>query len=89
MANPCGGAKVDPAYRVVDIPGDGLLVTSHPHYERQLWGLVKLRGKQGCPCAMCAHDVGTHAYRPITNKGNRMDRICTRHVAVRRRARPA
>lgn len=57
------------------------MLTEHPRYGQQLWVLVKLRARKNDDCAVCRVGFGTHAYRPLTNSGNRMIRICGRHNA--------
>lgn len=70
----------DPFYNIVRCPSPGLMFTDHPDYGQQMWTLAKLTKKHiHDKCAICGLDVGTHAYRPITNLGNRMLRICQLH----------
>lgn len=65
-------------YTIVDCVS-GILFTEHPEYGPQVWSLVKLRTRKGDRCAICGLRVGEQAYRPVTNRGNRMMRICIRH----------
>lgn len=59
---------------------DGLLVTDHAEYGRQVWGLANITYKHAHDaCELCGGMVGNKGYRPITNKGNRMKRICRNH----------
>lgn len=68
-------------YMIVKIFNEMMIGTDHPEYGRQLWGLAKLTKKhKGDLCAMCGLSVGTVAFRPSTNKSNRMKRICVRHL---------
>jgi len=67
-------------YQITLIPNDSLLITVHPEYGQQLWStsrMTKLHNRDRC--AICGAVVGSQAYRPITNKSNRMERICLRH----------
>ena len=74
--------RIGNGYFVVGYPGDGLLLTEHATYGKQVWSLSKLtRRHKGDPCAACNMPVGTHAYRPVGNPGNRMKRLCERHGA--------
>ena len=59
----------------------GLLTMTHPRYGQQLWGLGKYVGrKKSDPknCVVCEKQLtkNEEVWRPITNAGNRMDRIC-------------
>jgi len=60
--------------------GEGLLFVRHPRYGKQLWTLSirpVTRKYWDRLCTMCGQRLGYHrAYRPITNLGNRMHRIC-------------
>ena len=59
---------------------DGLLVTTHSTYGTQLWSQANLTKKyQDKFCVICEKRLGKIAYSPITNKGNRMVRICNEH----------
>jgi len=68
--------------RIIDPDTGDLLGIEHPHWGRQMWTRCYLRKPHAC--AVCGRHllVGlTPVYRPITNKGNRMERICTPCVA--------
>lgn len=60
-------------------PGDRGIMKTLSRYGRQVWVVSKLRSRAGDPCAQCGNPVGAVAYRPLTNKQNRMDRICFDH----------
>lgn len=70
-------------YKIIKIPGDGLMLISHPKYGEQIWALARLTTKhKNDPCAMCGQSIGVgKAFRPVTNLANRYERICTRHYA--------
>jgi hypothetical protein len=70
-------------YKIVKFPGVGLMLTRHWQYGEQIWSRVRLTKRHsGDHCAQCSEPVGAMAYRPITNRSNRMMRICTRHEPV-------
>ncbi len=73
-----------PDYSLLDSPGGGLLLTEHPVHGRQVWTLVKLKTRRGANCARCHRPLGPSAYRPVTNRNNRMERICERCVTGKR-----
>lgn len=55
----------------------GLILVRHPRYGQQIWSLARLTKRRlGDACAACNRPVGPKAYRPLTNLGNRMMRIC-------------
>ena len=66
-------------YRIVQVPAAGLALIRHPAYGRQLWSVVKLRKHRRSACVLCGLPVGDEGYRPVTNAGNRYERICLRH----------
>lgn len=55
--------------------GDGLYGLEHRRWGRQLWSIVKVRKKHRCVITGEAIKKGGFAYRPITNGGNRYERI--------------
>jgi hypothetical protein len=68
------------AYRICKAPAEGILLIRHPAYGMQIWSLCRMTKKhKDDKCVICGLNVGEQAYRPLTNKGNRMLRICTRH----------
>jgi hypothetical protein len=68
-------------YEITGFPGSGLMLTEHPQYGQQVWSLVRLgRKHRDDRCALCGLPVGGRAYRPLANRGNRAERICTRHA---------
>lgn len=62
--------------RVVGILAEGVLRVDSGTYGLQLWTRCKLRKSK--KCGSCGQQIGVRdqAYRPITNAGNRMDRLC-------------
>ena len=64
-------------YKLMDILASELVGLYSEKYGKQLWGVVNLTKKhKDDDCAICELKVGSKAYRPTTNKSNRMDRIC-------------
>lgn len=61
----------------ITVVNQGLFTTTHSEYGRQVWSRCKLRKHQGVKCAQCDTPVGAEAFRPVTNRSNRMRRICT------------
>lgn len=55
--------------------GDGLYGLEHIRWGRQLWTICKVR--KGHVCVITGKPIkkGEQAYRPITNGGNRYERI--------------
>ncbi len=74
-------------YTILEVPGPGLMLT-RSRFGRQLWALAKLRQHKTSKCAMCDGPLGAEAYRPMTNLGNRMERICPAHADQFVRANP-
>lgn len=73
-------SRDDDMYEVVKILSDGVVAINHERYGRQLWSKSKLTKRhKNDACAICGLSVGDTAFRPVTNKGNRYERICTRH----------
>lgn len=48
-------------------------------YGRQVWSLARLRSRKDNKCAVCGKPLGDKAYMPMSNAGNRMERICQNH----------
>lgn len=68
-------------YTILGFPSSGLMRTRHPRWGEQVWALAKLRSHKSDDCAICSLSVGSdEAFRPIGNAGNRMERICVRHL---------
>lgn len=68
-------------YKIIGFPSPGIMRTTHFRYGEQLWTLVSLTKKhKNDNCAVCELSVGDLAFRPMTNLGNRMVRICRRHL---------
>lgn len=58
---------------------DALLFVYHPRWGQQLWALGQRKVLKKHSCVLCGRAVekGSDAmYRPMTNRGNRMERIC-------------
>lgn len=64
-------------YKIIQIVNETMLRTTHFRWGEQLWVLAKMRTHKRDACMICGAPVGDLAFRPITNKGNRMERICT------------
>ena len=72
---------VDPRYKVAPNFTGGLLGTVHPKYGRQLWTRARMtRRHRHDACVLCGAEVGAEAFLPLTNRSNRMARICLRHA---------
>ncbi len=66
-------------YSLVNIMSEKMAVLYSTRYGEQIWSLVNLTKKKiGMDCAICSGTLKKTGYRPITNLGNRMDRICPR-----------
>jgi hypothetical protein len=63
-------------YILVRTLSDGLVGLSSYDYGRQLWSRCKTRKQHKCRVCGGLFPVGSTMYRPLTNKGNRMERIC-------------
>lgn len=55
--------------------GEGLYGLEHIRWGRQLWSLCKVRKYHKCVITGEEIKKGEQAYRPITNAGNRYERI--------------
>ena len=65
----------------IEVLADGIIRTRHPEHGEQIWSRSKLTYRhKNDPCAQCGLPVGDVALRPVTNKANRMKRICLRHL---------
>lgn len=75
-------------YRFGKRLSDGLVGLSHVLYGEQLWSLGKIR-KSLRECKDCGEPlpIGAVAFRPLTNVGNRMERLCVGCVDGMERAR--
>jgi len=66
--------------KILGFPSEGLMLTYHFKYGQQLWCKSKMTSRHSKnKCLICGDMVGNKAYRPITNKSNRMKRICLKH----------
>ena len=54
---------------------EGLVGLEHIRWGRQLWSICKLRKDHKCVMTGAEIKKGEQAYRPITNAGNRYERI--------------
>lgn len=54
---------------------DGLFGMEHIRYGRQLWTIAKMRKEHRCIMTDSIIPKGDDGYRPITNAGNRYERI--------------
>lgn len=60
---------------------DMLIFTDHHEFGQQVWSAGRLTYKHDKDaCAVCAMPIGNYGFRPVTNKANRMKRICMRHT---------
>lgn len=67
-------------YTIVEFLSEDMMGTWHPEFGKQLWVKSKMTRKHNKDkCAICDLIVGKQAFRPLTNKDNRMMRICLRH----------
>lgn len=55
--------------------GDGLYGLAHIRFGKQLWSICKVRKDHKCVMTGKLIKKGGQAYRPITNAGNRYERI--------------
>ena len=55
--------------------GEGLFGLEHRRYGRQIWSLAKVRKQHKCVLTGQMIEKGEQAYLPITNAGNRYERI--------------
>ena len=55
--------------------GDGLFGLEHIRWGRQIWCEAKMRKEHQCVITGATIRKGDYAYRPITNAGNRYERI--------------
>ena len=71
-------------YKILQFSSDGLMLTYHPRYGQQLWALARTtKVHMNDECVICELPVQRVSFRPMTNKGNRMERICRRHLTQR------
>lgn len=63
-------------YTLIKRLSDDLVGLSSYDYGRQLWSKCKVRKQHRCRGCGKSFPVGSEMYRPITNKRNRMKRIC-------------
>lgn len=61
--------------RTKKVFAEGLCSIEHSRYGRQPWALVKVRKQHKCVITGEIIPKGAEAYRPITNAGNRYERI--------------
>lgn len=59
--------------------GEGLYGLEHIRWRRQLWTICKVRKDHKCAITGKAILKGSNAYRPITNAGNRYERIISEY----------
>ncbi len=64
-------------YRIYSLKylSEGMVALEHIRWGRQLWSICKIRKERKCVMTGKLIKKGEHAYRPITNKGNRYERI--------------
>lgn len=66
-------------YKFVEKLSEGLISLSNPVYGNQLWTSCTIKKDKECVISKVPLK-GKVAYRPLTNAGNRMDRISTEEV---------
>ncbi len=71
--------RVKKYYRTYSIKmlSDGLFGMEHIRFGRQLWARVKMKKAHRCIITETIIQKGDEAYRPLTNAGNRYERIST------------
>ncbi len=75
-------------YEVKQILSPELINLYSLEYGNQMWGVCNLTKKKiGKKCASCKSSLVKKAYRPITNKSNRMDRICIQCIEELKKAK--
>jgi hypothetical protein len=72
-------------YRFGKRLSDGLVGLSHVRYGEQLWSSCATRKARECNDCCKPLPSGAVAFRPLTNAGNRMDRLCVECVARKER----
>lgn len=63
---------------------EGIAIIRSAEYGFQVWALGSTNVRKDHICVLCVRRVkaGTEKmYRPLTNRGNRMDRICEKCVS--------
>lgn len=63
-------------YKLTLRRSEGLVVTEHPDYGRNLWARARVRKSSRCVLCDATTVVKATAYSPITHGLNRMHRIC-------------
>lgn len=63
-------------YKLIERPGIGLALFQFESQRHVLFARMKLRKLRHHSCASYGEKLQIEAYRPITNKDNRMHRIC-------------
>ena len=62
-------------YKLEEKLSDELFVLSHPQHGIKTWALCRLRKQAKCILSGVLINKGEHAFRPITNGYDRMNRI--------------
>ena len=68
-----------PRYQIAKRVSGGVIVTDSAEFGSQMWSLMTRPMYKNRQCANCGKSISRStdpAYRPITNRGNRADRIC-------------
>lgn len=69
--------KTGNGYTVTPTTFPNVITTSHAQYGVQVWCLSSMTKRHRFDaCAVCGKVVGLHAFRSVSNRGNRMMRIC-------------
>ena len=64
-------------YKLIQVLSPEIVGLYSDEYGKQLWAVANLTKKhKDDRCPICDLKVGDRAYRPTTNKSNRMKRIC-------------
>ena len=65
-------------YHLVKVLGNKVVVLEHWQYGTAIWSTGVLRKPKSCAVCRNSLEKGTEAYRPMTNKTFRADRVCVR-----------
>lgn len=66
-------------YTIKEYPDEGILLIACFPYGQQVWVITERKVRKSHKCAICKREIikdKDKALRPLTNQGNRADRIC-------------
>lgn len=69
-------------YKLIQAINEGMVQLESARWGLQLWCQGKIRKSKACIECDWEFAPGAEMYRPVTNAGNRADRICTRCIAL-------